>query len=94
MANKIKFKGFICNLEKYEYTNGRIALYLTDVKTGEDVIVPTVNVPEEYINDNEVIIKNYSENEGVLDVLINYKIISKPISFSKQGLPICKFLSN
>jgi hypothetical protein len=36
----------------------------------------TVNVPEVLLADNEVLVKDYSENEGVLDFLIKYNIVT------------------
>jgi len=81
---------------KTQYGNGRTALEMVGTKgefKGESILVASVNIPEEKIEKDEVIIKNYSENEGILDVLINAKIISKPIrSASVRGAFICKLL--
>ena len=77
-------------------TNGRYALFLVDHETFEPVAVATVNIPDKYITDNEVIVKNYSENEGMLQFLINQQIIDggKCISFSNGYvmLYICDLL--
>jgi hypothetical protein len=43
---------------------------LTDKETSEDVLIASVNLPDWGLRPNEIAIKNYSENEGVLDVLI------------------------
>lgn len=91
----IKFKKWNCRLEKGIYNNGRTALELINVKNDEPVLCATVNVPEIDIEKDEVVIKNYSENQGVLDVLVKAKIISEPIRFITTGLtssPICKLL--
>jgi hypothetical protein len=40
-------------------------------------------------------IKNYSENEGVLDVLIEHKVVSKPkryVNLTHVSVPICELL--
>lgn len=91
----IKFKKWDCRLEKGVYNNGRIALELVNVKNDEPVLVATVNVPEVDIEKDEVVIKNYSENEGILEVMVKAKIISEPIRFITTGhtsSPICKLL--
>lgn len=91
----IKFKRWNCRLEKGVYNNGRIALELVNVKNDEPILVATINIPEIHIENDEVVIKNYSENDGVLDVLVKAKIISLPIRYTTTGLissPICKLL--
>lgn len=91
----IKFLGFKCRLEKGQYPNGRIALELVEIGTEEPVLVATINMVNEYLLEDELIIKNYSENEGVLDVLINAQVISEPIRFVYTGWttsPVCKLL--
>lgn len=91
----IKFLGFKCRLEKGQYPNGRIALELIEIGTEEPVLVASINMISEFLLKDEVIIKNYSENEGVLDVLIKSKIISEPIRYVYTGWttsPVCKLL--
>jgi hypothetical protein len=91
----IKFLGFNCRLERGEYNNGRLALELVDIKSDEPVAVATVNMPMEALSKDEVVIKNYSENEGILDALIKAKVISQPIRIVQSGYvssPICKLL--
>lgn len=91
----VKFKKWICFIEMGTYPNGRKAIELVNAKNGEAVLVATINVPEVEINGDEVIIKNYTENEGVLDALIKSKVISNPIRTIQTGYitaPICKLL--
>lgn len=57
------------------YSNGRRALRLIDQEDGLPVMTVTVNVPDEELAENELIIKNYSENEGVLDFLLENDIV-------------------
>jgi len=56
------------------YSNNRTALQLVS-PDGELLITATVNLPHEDLLDNQVFIKNYSENTGILDVLQEKKII-------------------
>jgi hypothetical protein len=92
---KVRFQSFNCIVEVLEYPNGRKALELIDAKTGELVLVATTNLPNVPMASDEVAIKNYSENEGVLDVLIKAQIISQPQRYEQNGYitaPICKLL--
>lgn len=76
---EVKFKRWNCILEFGEYNNGRTAIELIDKRNGEPVLVATVNVPQEKLADDEIIIKNWSENEGVLDVLQKAGIVGEVI---------------
>ena len=71
---KSYMKYFTGNLEvkPFLYANPqRLGLLLVDADTGEIVTTATVNIPED---DYRIVIKNYSENEGVLETLIEGKI--------------------
>lgn len=66
--------------EKYDvklskYSNGRLKITLVGGMFGP--IEATENVPDIYLKENEVIIKNYSENQGIEEALINAQIIDK-----------------
>ena len=91
----ITFLGFKCRIEMGQYSNGRPALELVEIGTDEPVLVATANMPFEPLMKDEVIIKNYSENEGILEVLIAAKVISQPIRFASTGWtssPVCKLV--
>jgi len=47
------------------YENGRVAIRLSDVETGEPTAVSTINMPEVDLADDEVIVKDYGENDGM-----------------------------
>jgi hypothetical protein len=45
------------------------------------------------LDENEVAIKNYSENEGILDVLVAEGIVKSPHRYVNSGfvkIPICE----
>lgn len=91
----IKFKGTNCELDKKYYGNGRIAIVLINAITQTTQCVATVNLPDIHLEADEVCIKDYAENIGVLKALVNEKIISEPIRFTQSGyvnIPICKLL--
>jgi len=95
--NKITLNGNTWDviLHIKRYGNNRIAIECLDVVDGSPVAMATINLPHENLKDNEVFIKDYSENQGMLDSLVNAGIISKPIEFVKSGyvhVPKCKLL--
>jgi hypothetical protein len=93
---KIKFNEFNCNIvfDKYQ-NNNRIAVMLKDVIDNDVVAFASVNLPFEPLENDEVAIKTYSENEGMLKCLIENKVVSQPVRYSKEhGIPICKLLIN
>lgn len=81
----IKFKQWLCDVQLGQYSNGRLAISLVsavqndDIFLGEPIATATVNVPDIDIVPSEVILKNYSENSGMLEVLqqaglVGYKV--------------------
>ena len=79
----VEFKGWRCILlpGKRYLQQDRIALQLVDVEDGEPIATASVNIAEEDLpmEDNEVFIKNYSENEGMTDALIAAGVISPEV---------------
>ncbi len=74
--------------------NGRIALSLVDLE-GAPMATATVNIPEVPLEDGEAFIKDYSENEGMLDFLINASIVEDTQKRVQSGfveVAICKIL--
>ncbi len=92
---KVTFNQWDCILQKKTYSNNRIALQLIDAEDGSPIATATVNFPDEQLNDDEVLIKDYSENEGMYKALVDAKIISEVIEYIQRGfvtLPKCKIL--
>lgn len=91
----VKFKQWNCKPVKAFYGNGRIAIQLIDAEDGEPIATATINIPDEDIKDDEVIIKDYSENEGMLNALLEADIIEPAHRVTSSGyvfnIPICKF---
>jgi hypothetical protein len=93
----VKFKKWICTIHIHHYLNGRPAIQLrsADKLDPGPVLTATVNLPEIPIETDEVIIKDYSENEGILEVLIEAGIISEPnwtIKSDHVTFPVCRLL--
>jgi len=96
MVHKVKFKQWNCILEFGQYKeNDRIAISLVEEETGEDVATVTINLDKVSLSDNEVIIKDYSENEGVYEALVKAEIISRAKRYIHSGFisaPVCDLL--
>jgi hypothetical protein len=71
--NKVKFLGEECTIEFQKYQHGGVAMQLWCSEG--PMCKATVCIPGAKIKDNEVLIKNWSENEGILDALISSGIV-------------------
>lgn len=77
------------------YGNGQTAIKLIDSADGFPFATATVCVEDNLLKEDEVAIKNYSENEGILESLIDAGIIEHPHAFIQSShvrIPICKLL--
>ena len=95
LIKKLRYKEWNCLLQEGQYPGGRVALFLTDEDDGEPVSTCTVNIPSCALDDNEVLIKDYSENEGMVDFLVKEKIVATTGRFVQSGyvqVPICTLL--
>lgn len=97
MKNMITFKppysdeSVTVYLQRKNYVSGNICLNLIDARDHYPYMCATVNV--DGLQENEVAIKNYSENEGILDVLVDEGIVKPPHRHIKSGfviIPICE----
>ena len=76
MTNVVKFLGEVLTPVIGRYANGQTSIQLVDE---DGMPFMTASVAHDInISDDEVIIKNYSENEGILDALIEEGIIHPP----------------
>ncbi len=85
---KGKFKPYLVVAVPGRYANGRKAIRLLDSDDGSLVAVATVNIPDAELGDDEVFIKDYSENEGVLDSLIDAGFIDDAYGVEKTGFVV------
>jgi len=74
---------------KYRASN-RTSITVVDAEDGEDLLVATVNLPDEPLLENYTIIKDYSENEGVLSFLVENGIVSAPVRNISTGFTHCQ----
>lgn len=79
-----------------KYKNGQTAIKLFDMTDGMPFATATVAVEDGLLKEGEVAIKDYSENEGILDTLITAGIVDYPHAFIQSSfvkVPICKLKS-
>lgn len=96
LNKQVLFKKWLCDIKIGKYAeNRRKSIRLIDSITGEPVATASVNIPHVELKENEVAIKNYSENEGVLEALIKAGVVKEPGWFLTSGLvelPICEII--
>jgi hypothetical protein len=94
---KIKFKyGEYdnCSLRFSKYQDGTIALRIFD-EYDHPLMTVTKNVPGCSLKKNQILVKNYSENEGILECLEEQEIIERTGMLCSSGfidLHICNLL--
>ena len=80
------------------YPNGRTALmshYIDDNGIIEPFTKMSTNIPNADIKDDEIIIKDHDENDGILAFLYSWDIVSAPVKYERSGhnqYPVCKLL--
>ena len=85
----VKFKEWVCIPQFDFYLNGRLAIRLVDANNGEDVAMATVNVQDYDLPPNEVIVKDYSENEGMCNALVEAGLIELTGNKTQTGFVFC-----
>ena len=87
---EVKFKQWTGKLVKQKYSNGRTALQIISTdEYAEPIATCTVNIPEFPLLDNEVIIKDYSENVGMYYALIDANVIEPTKKQVVSGFVVC-----
>lgn len=92
---KVKFKSWNCLVSFGRYSNGRTAIRLIDSLDGAPVATATVNVPDVKLAKDEVIIKNWSENSGILRALIDHDVVMDTGKKVRCGIThgyVCKII--
>lgn len=68
-------KSTVVSIKLGKYANNRTSINLIDVNDNQPYAVATTNLPDVLLLDNEVLVKDYSENEGVLEFLTTNNIV-------------------
>jgi len=94
----MKFSGtygeYEIDIKMSKYGNGQNRMEFIDKEDGFSVLVASVAI-DENISSDEIAIKDYSENEGVLKFLMEKGIVSSPLKYFNSGfvrIPLCKLM--
>lgn len=90
---RVRFKQWDCIVRKRQYDNGRPALQLIDAEDGSPIATATVNLPDLPAGPNQVFIKDYSENVGMLDALVAAGVVKPTGQMVRSGyveVPVCE----
>jgi len=92
MKKQVKFSNYLCNVVFAEYQNGGTAIRLIDAVDGMPVATASVWIGgPSRLDADEIAIKDYSENEGMLQALIDGGIINPPHRLL-DGFPIVRLI--
>lgn len=92
---RVRFRNWDCIVRKRRYDNGRPALQLIDAGDGSPIATATINLPDEPLGRNQVFIKDYSENEGMLAALVAAGVVEPTGQTVRSGyveVPVCELL--
>ena len=81
----IFFGGFTCEMQLDYYPNGNKSIRLIDTRDGSPVAKATTNVEDVKLPANEVMIKDYSENKGMLAALRDSKVVENIVDVMQSG---------
>ena len=83
---EVNFAGYQCELSFGQYRNGAKAISLVSVIDGSPVAVATVNVEDYPLQDDQILVKDYSENAGMVSALVEANVIHElPVDFVSSG---------
>ena len=85
MIVKTKYGEYHVSIEWGVYPNGRRAMKLMDDSNGFPIMIATVNLPGHHLEENEVFIKNWSENEGILEELQRLGVVGETLDEVPTG---------
>ena len=92
MKKRVQFSKWLCNVVFAKYQKGGTAIRLVGAEDGMPVATASVWVGgPERVDKDEVAIKDYSENEGMLEALIKGGIIHPPHRML-DGFPIVRLV--
>ena len=81
----IFFGGYACEMQLNRYTNGNKCISLVDTRDGSAVATATVNLEGVELPANEVMIKDFSENKGMLRALRDSKVVENIVDVIQSG---------
>ena len=91
----VKFMKTKCVLKFGKYAGGSTSIRLEDASSGEPFCTATVSLEHAHPGDGHVFIKDWSENEGVLNALMDAKVITGSLDRYPTGYAaadLCRLL--
>lgn len=79
----MKYKNYNVFIQTGVYENKRIAIQIMDADDYCPIATATVNVDNVSMKVDETAIKNYSENEGMLEWLKQNEIVQEVVRYTK-----------
>lgn len=99
---KFKFRNWTGEITRHQYNNGRTALIMNPepamaMLDPSPIAVITVNLPDFPLGEDEILVKSYSENLGMIEALIQQNLVTnvEKIDYRPNGFPLevykCKY---
>jgi uncharacterized GH25 family protein len=89
---QVTFQNLVCDVKFTSYQNNkRLAILL--LNNGEPIATATVNLPDYSLAQDDVLIKDYSENAGIAKALADAGYIKRDQRFTANGyvmIEVCK----
>lgn len=86
--SKVKFRDRDCIIRAWKYVNGNLAIELVEAETNEHLTTCTVNVGKIRDALKAVAVKDYAENEGMLDFLKRIGLVGKTLYTQQSGFVV------
>lgn len=86
LADKVvKFGGYNCTLVIRPYNSGRVYMQLIDKEDGMPVARVSLDMDPVPVNKHSILLKSYSENEGIYEALLAAGIIRPVLKMYQVG---------
>jgi len=83
LDKEIKFHGYTCVINQARYADGSLALQLVDKNFGDPVAMITTRI--DGLEQDELAIKNWSENEGMYTTLLRAGVVRRAHRSVRSG---------
>jgi hypothetical protein len=90
----VVFAGYTCKMELGRYPNGNLAISLVDIVSGQPVATATKNITGVVLGPGESCIKDYSENEGMVNALRKAGVVDSvayAVKINHVEIPVVRF---
>lgn len=85
-TKKLTFRNTPCTAHRGTYSGGGLRIYITEDDTNSTLFTASLNMEDRRLKDNQIIIKNYGDNVGILEALRKAGIVGETIRTASVGL--------